>query len=134
MKIAFVHDWFITNGGSEKVVKAILESLKKVDIYCLFDFFEEEDRAQILKGIKPKTSFLQGFPKTKKHYRNYLPFFPKAIESFDLSEYDLIISSSSSVAKSVKTKKGQVHICYCHSPMRYVWDLKDEYIKDIKSI
>lgn len=135
MKVAFIHDWFIVNGGAEKVVKAILETLDdEVDIYCLFDFFEEEDRIKILKGNTPKTSFLQHFPKSKKHYRNYLPFFPKAIESFDLSKYDLIISSSSSVAKSVKTIEGQIHVCYCHSPMRYIWDLKDDYIKEISPL
>ncbi len=135
MKIAFIHDWFTVNGGAEKVVKAILETLEgETDIYCLFDFFDDGDRQQILKGAKPKTSFLQRFPQSKKHYRNYLPFFPKAIESFDLSKYDLIISSSSSVAKSVKTNTNQIHICYCHSPMRYVWDLKDEYVKEISPL
>ena len=112
MKIAFVHDWFTINGGAEKVAKSILETLDVDDIFCLFDFFKEADREVILKGRKTHTSFLQRCPQCRKHYRNYLPLFPKAIESFNLSEYDLIISSSSAVAKSVKTKKNQIHICY----------------------
>ncbi|MCO6500417.1 MAG: glycosyltransferase [Vicingus serpentipes] len=133
MKIAFVHDWFTVNGGAEKVAKSILEALREADIYCLFDFFKEEDRLVILKRKSTYTSFLQYFPFVKKLYRNYLPFYPKAIESFDLSQYDLIISSSFAVAKSVKVKENQIHISYCHSPMRYIWDMKEQYIKDIKS-
>lgn len=131
MKAVFVHDWFTVNGGAEKVAKSILELLGDVDIYCLFDFFNENDRKLILNGKHPNTSFLQHFPQCKKHYRNYLPLFPLAIESFDLSKYDLIISSSSAVAKSVKVNKNQIHVCYCHSPMRYIWNLKDQYIRDI---
>jgi hypothetical protein len=69
-------------------------------------------------------------PYAKKQHRKYLPLFPKAIESFDLSQYDLIISSSHSVAKGVRTNKNQLHICYCHSPMRYAWDEADYYLKE----
>ena len=133
LKIAFVHDWFSVNGGAEKVAKSILEAIGDADIFCLFDFFNDDDRKIILKGKQTTTSFLQYLPFCKTHYRNYLPFYPKAIESFDLSKYDLIISSSFAVAKSVKIHNNQTHISYCHSPMRYIWDMKEEYIAAIKN-
>ncbi|MGB0405530.1 MAG: glycosyltransferase, partial [Fusobacterium sp.] len=133
MRVAFIHDWFTVNGGAEKVAKSILEALGECEIYCLIDFFNTKDRDVILKGKNTHTSFLQYFPFAKKMYRNYLPFFPRAIESFDLSEYDIIISSSFSVAKSVKVKPNQIHVSYCHSPMRYIWDMKEQYVNDIKS-
>jgi glycosyltransferase involved in cell wall biosynthesis len=133
MKIAFVHDWFTVNGGAEKVAKSILEAIGESDIYCLFDFFIDQDREVILNGKQTHKSFLQHLPFCKKLYRNYLPFFPRAIESFDLSKYDIIISSSFAVAKSVKVQKGQIHVSYCHSPMRYIWDMKDQYIREISS-
>ena len=133
LKFAFIHDWFTVNGGAEKVAKSILETIGDADTYCLFDFFNDSDRNVILNGKKTKTSFLQYFPFCKTHYRNYLPFFPRAIESFNLSRYDLIISSSFAVAKSVKTKPNQVHISYCHSPMRYAWDMQEAYIADVSN-
>merc|ERR1711879_516062 len=83
-------------------------------------------------GKYAKTSFIQNLPFSKKHFRNYLPFFPKAIESFDLSEYDLIISSSHAVAKGIKKNQNQLHICYCHTPIRYGWDLYEEYTEALK--
>ena len=134
MKVAFIHDWFTVNGGAEKVAKSILEAIGEADVYCLFDFFNEEDRNMILNGKATQRSFLQHFPFCEKLYRNYLSFYPRAIESFDLSDYDIIISSSFAVAKSVKVKKDQIHISYCHSPMRYIWDMKDQYLKNIKPL
>ncbi len=133
MKVAFIHDWFTVNGGAEKVAKSILEAIGEADIYCLFDFFNDDDRNVILNGKKTHHSFLQHFPFCRKLYRNYLPFYPRAIESFNLSSYDIIISSSFAVAKSVKVRKNQIHVSYCHSPMRYIWDMKEQYLMDIKS-
>lgn len=132
MKIALIHDWFITGGGSEKVVRKMLFALSnyQVDIYTLIDKFSEEDRNYFLHGKQTNTSFIQHFPMIGKYYRYYLPLFPRAIESFNLSDYDLIISSSHSVAKGVKVKKGQMHLCYCHTPMRYLWDMRKSYIAD----
>ncbi len=131
MKIAIVHDWLVTNAGAEKVLKSLLEVYPSSDIFSLVDFLNARDRKEILNNKNVKTSFIQKLPFSKKHFRNYLPFFPKAIESFDLSSYDLIISSSWAVAKGVKTHKKQVHICYCYTPIRYAWDLFDEYTQNL---
>ena len=132
LKIAIVHDWLVTDAGAEKVLKAIIELYPDSDIFSIVDFLSDEDRKTILNNKKVKTSFIQKFPFAKNHFRNYLPFFPKAIESFDLSSYDLIISSSWAVAKGVKTTKEQLHISYCYTPIRYAWDLYDEYTSNLK--
>ena len=131
MKVAIVHDWLVTNAGAEKVLKAILEIYPEADIFSLVDFLSNEDRKEILNSKFAKTSFIQILPFAKKHFRNYLPLFPKAIESLDLGGYDLIISSSWAVAKGVRTSKNQLHICYCHTPIRYAWDLYKEYTKNL---
>lgn len=128
MKVALVQDWFVVNGGAEKVVKEIIELFPDADVFSLVDFLNDHDRSEILKGKRSTTSYIQNLPFSKNHFRNYLPLFPNAIESLDLSSYDLIISSSYSVAKGVRKRNGQIHICYCHSPVRYAWDLKDEYL------
>jgi glycosyltransferase involved in cell wall biosynthesis len=131
LKIAIVHDWLVTNTGAEKVLKAILDIYPNADVFSLVDFLGDNDRKVVLKGKYAKTSFIQKLPFSKKHFRNYLPFFPKAIESFNLSSYDLIISSSWAVAKGIKKTDNQVHICYCHTPIRYAWDLYDEYTSNL---
>lgn len=132
MKIAIVHDWLVTNAGAEKVLKNIIDIYPNADIFSLVDFLNNKDRNDVIYGKFAKTSFIQNLPFSKKHFRNYLPFFPKAIESFDLSSYDLIISSSWAVAKGIKKEKNQLHICYCHTPIRYAWDLYDEYTSNLK--
>jgi len=132
MKIAIIHDWLVVNGGAEKVLKEILELFPNADIFSIVDFLNSKDREAILNGKMAKTTFIQNLPFAKKHFRNYLPLFPKAIESFDLSGYDLIISSSWAFAKGVKKQKEQIHICYCHTPIRYAWDLYDEYVSNLK--
>ncbi len=131
MKVAIVHDWLVTNAGAEKVLRSIVNLYPDADIFSLVDFLSYEERDIIIDGKKVHTSFIQKLPYAKKHFRNYLPLFPKAIESFDLSTYDLIISSSWAVAKGVKKNKSQIHICYCHTPIRYAWDLYDEYTEDL---
>ena len=135
MKVAFVQDWLTVNGGAEKVAKEILNCFEEVDVFALFDFLSDQDRKEIIKGKQSKTSFIQKLPFAQKAYRNYLPLFPKAIESINFEGYDLIISSSYSVAKGLKkaTPK-QVHVCYCHSPIRYAWDLEDEYLSHISGL
>jgi len=132
MKIAIIHDWLVVNAGAEKVLKEILELFPEADVFSLVDFLNDKDRQEILKGKYAKTSFIQKLPFAKKYFRNYLPLFPKAIESLDLKEYDLIISSSWAVAKGVKKNKNQFHISYCHTPIRYAWDLYDEYVGNLK--
>jgi glycosyltransferase involved in cell wall biosynthesis len=131
MKVAIVHDWLVTNAGAEKVLRSIVNLYPDADIFSLVDFLNDEERKIIIDGKKVHTSFIQKLPYAKKHFRNYLPLFPKAIESFDLSAYDLIISSSWAVAKGVKKTPDQIHFCYCHTPIRYAWDLYDEYTKDL---
>jgi glycosyltransferase involved in cell wall biosynthesis len=131
MKIALVQDWFVVNGGAEKVVKEILHLYPDATIFSLVDFLNDRDRKDILNGKYATTSYLQKMPFAKKHYRFYLPIFPNAIESLDFTGYDLIISSSYAVAKGIKKKENQIHICYCHSPVRYAWDLKKEYLSSL---
>jgi len=129
MKVALVQDWLTVIGGSEYVFKEIASLYPDADIYTLVAR-DETINSLGLRNHKVTTSFIQKLPFSKTKYRNYLPLFPLAIEQFDLSEYDLIISSSHAVAKGVLTHAAQVHICYCHSPMRYAWDLYHQYIKE----
>lgn len=130
MKKALISDWYYVNGGAEKVIHSINSIWDNFDHFALIDFLNDEDRKFILNGKKAKTSFIQKLPTVKKNHRKFLQLFPIAIEQFDLRDYDLIISSSSAVAKGIKTNKNQLHICYCHSPMRYAWDLREQYLKD----
>lgn len=132
MRVAIVQDWLTVNGGAEKVLKEIIHCFPDADLFSLIDFMPDDERKDCLHGKKATTSWLQKLPFVEKYYRNLLPFFPNAIESLDFTGYDLIISSSYSVAKGIKkTDKKQVHICYCHSPVRYAWDLKDQYLKEM---
>jgi len=131
MRVAIVHDWLVTNAGAEKVLKEIVHLYPNADIFSLVDFLSNEDRKNIITGKKVQTSFIQKLPLAKKHFRNYLPLFPKAIESLDVSHYDLVLSSSWAVAKGVKTTLAQIHICYCYTPIRYAWDLYEEYTSDL---
>lgn len=129
MRTAIVHEWLMVYGGSEKCLESFTNIWRDADIFVLFDFVGESERKIILKDRMPRTSFLQRFPGIKKHYRKLLPLFPVAIEQFDLSGYDLIISSSHAVAKGILTNSNQLHINYCHTPMRYAWDLYYQYLE-----
>lgn len=133
MKIAVVHDWFNDIGGAEKVVREILVCYPDADVFSLIDFYDEHKREKYLLGKRAKTSFIQCIPFSKKFYRFLFPLFPLAIERLDLSAYDLIISSSSSVAKGIQKEETQLHICYCHSPVRYAWDLRQDYLSVMKN-
>ena len=132
MRIAIVHDWLVTDAGAEKVLKNIIDVYPNADIFSLVDFLSDKDRKNVINGKFAKTTFIQNLPFSKKHFRNYLPLFPKAIETINLISYDLIISSSWAVAKGVKTTNKQLHICYCYTPIRYAWDLYDEYTSTLK--
>jgi glycosyltransferase involved in cell wall biosynthesis len=154
MRVALIHDWYNVNAGGEKVMRAILNSFKDksysvespfttdwekievdhIEIFSLIDFLTDADRQYLLNGRKARTSFIQWFPFAKKFYRSYLPFFKSATNSFDLSSFDLIISSSAAVSKNVRKRKGQIHICYCHTPIRYAWDMQEEYLKHLNPI
>lgn len=129
MKTAIVHDWLVTYAGAERALEQILSLYPDADLYSLVDFLPPGQRGFILnKGVK--TSFIQSLPFARKKYRNYLPLMPLAIEQFDLSSYDLIISSSHAVAKGVLTHSRQLHVCYCYTPMRYAWDLHHQYLQE----
>ena len=128
-KIAVVHDWFAIYTGSERVVEHILLLYPQADLYSLVDFLPLEQR-DFLHGKPAQISFLQHFPFARQHFRQYLAFMPLAIEQFDLSDYDLVISSSHAVAKGVITGPGQLHVTYIHSPIRYAWDMQHEYLRD----
>ncbi|MGO4905341.1 glycosyltransferase [Flavobacterium sp. W20_MBD1_R3] len=130
MKKALINDWYYVNGGAEKVIHSLNAIWNDFDHFALIDFLNEQDRNYILNGKGTTTSFIQNLPTAKNNHRKFLQLFPAAIEQFDLSKYELIFSSSSSIAKGVRTHKNQLHICYCHSPMRYAWDLKEQYLKD----
>lgn len=131
MKIALIQDWLTEMGGAEKVFSEIYKMYPTSDIYTLV--YDEKILESIgIPKSKITASFIQKLPFAKKKYRNYLPLFTLAIESFDLSSYDLVISSSYCVAKGVLTHTNQLHICYCHSPVRYAWDLHFQYLKESK--
>ena len=131
-KTAIVHEWLVNYAGSERVVESFTNIWPDADVFTLVDFLNDEQREIILKGKRAKTSFIQKLPFARKKHRNYLPLLPKAIESFDLSNYNLIISSSHAVAKGIKKNNKQLHISYCHSPMRYAWDQGEHYLQGFK--
>ena len=127
-RIAIIHDWLDTFAGSESVLEQLLVCFPTADVFTLVDFLKPEDR-RFLEGRTVKTSFIQHLPGAKRMFRAYLGLMPLAIEQFDMSGYDVIISSSHAVAKGVVTGPDQVHISYVHSPMRYIWDLQHQYLK-----
>jgi len=130
MKKALIHDWFSTYAGAEKCVESFTDIWDDFEIYSLIDFLSDADRNKILKGKRAHTSFIQKLPFAKDKYRNYLPLFPLAIEQFDLSSYDVVLSSSHAVAKGVLTHSNQLHIAYVHTPIRYAWDLYHQYLRE----
>lgn len=129
MKIAIVHDWLTVYAGAERCLEQMLECFPHADLFALIDFVPAQDRA-FLKGKVPKTSFLQRLPFAKTKYRAYLPIMPFAIEQFDLSAYDVVLTSSHAVAKGVLTGPDQLHISYTYSPIRYAWDLQFQYLSE----
>lgn len=130
MKKALIHDWFSTYAGAEKCVESFTNIWNDFEIYSLIDFLSDANRDKILKGKRAHTSFIQKLPFAKDKYRNYLPLFPLAIEQFDLSGYDVVLSSSHAVAKGVLTHSNQLHIAYVHTPIRYAWDLYHQYLRE----
>lgn len=129
MRVAVVHEWLEKKAGSEKVVEQFLQIWPNADVFVLVDFMSDDERV-FLNGAKVKTSFIQSLPFSKKIFRAYLPFMPIAVEQFDLSGYDLIVSSSHAVAKGVISGPNQFHLSYVHSPIRYAWDFYHQYLAD----
>ena len=131
LKVAVVHDFLYTYAGAERVLEQILALVPQADLFSLFDFLPEGERG-FVGNRKVTTSFLQKMPLARSKHRAYLPLMPLAIEQLDLSGYDLIISSSYMAAKGVITGPNQCHVCYCHSPVRYAWDLQHQYLNEAK--
>ncbi|MEM7794584.1 MAG: glycosyltransferase family 4 protein [Cyanobacteria bacterium P01_C01_bin.118] len=128
MRIAIVHEWLTSHAGSEKVVEQILQLYPEADLFSLVDFLSPEQR-HFIGHRSVQTSFLQRLPFAKRAFRQYLPLMPLAVEQFDLSAYDVVISSNHAVAKGVLTAPHQLHISYVHTPIRYAWDLQHQYLQ-----
>lgn len=133
LKVAIVHDWIITYAGSERVLEQLLALFPQAVVFTLMDFMGERERG-FLADHEVRTSFLQQLPFARTKYRHMLPLMPLAVEQLDVSDFDLVISSSHAVAKGVITGPDQLHVCYCHSPIRYAWDLQHQYLKESKLI
>jgi glycosyltransferase involved in cell wall biosynthesis len=125
LRVAIVHYWFVGRAGGERVVEALGEVFPQADLFALVA--DGSTLAPTLQARKLQTSFLQHVPGAKRFHRHFLFLQPLALEQFDLSEYDLVISSESGPAKGVITSPKTCHVCYCHSPMRYIWDMYPEY-------
>ncbi|PLO37561.1 glycosyl transferase family 1, partial [Klebsiella pneumoniae] len=129
ISIGIVADWFVTYAGSEKVVAEFLKVFPDSDLYAVVDFLSAENKTRF--NNKPiQTTFIQNLPKAKKYYQKYLPLMPLAIEQLDVSQHDIILSSSHAVAKGILTGPDQLHISYVHSPIRYAWDLQHQYLRE----
>jgi len=129
MKVAIVHDWLVTYAGAERVLEQMLKIWPNADLFCIVDFLKPDERG-FISDRKVTTSFIQKMPGANRWYRNWLPLMPLAVEQFDLAGYELVISSSHAVAKGVLVGPDQLHICLCHSPIRYAWDLQGQYLKE----
>ena len=128
-EMVFVHDWLTTYAGAERVLEQMLATFTQADLFALCDFLPSEER-EFLQNRQPKTTFIQRLPGAAKHYRNYLPLMPLAIEQLDVSGYETVMSSSHAVAKGVLTGPDQLHLCMCYSPVRYAWDLQHQYLRE----
>lgn len=129
MRVAVIHEWLVNYAGSERVLEQILLCYPDADLFSLVDFLPDGQR-NFIQDKSVTTSFIQKLPKARTHYRSYLPLMPLAVEQLNVSGYDLVISSSHAVAKGVLTGPDQVHVCYCHSPIRYAWDLQHQYLHE----
>src|SRR5271154_5077749 len=128
MRVAIIHEWLSTYGGSERVTEELLKLYLGADLFTLVDFYPEHLR-HFLDGKRITRSFIQRMPFARKHFRWYLPLMPLAVEQFDLSDYDLVISNSHAMAKGVITRPHQLHVSYVLSPMRYAWDFENHYLE-----
>jgi len=128
VRAAVAHHWFLNMAGGEKVCEAICEILDTPDLYSIVA--DPQSMSPTLKKSPIHTSFIQKLPNARKFYRYYAALFPLSVESFDLTSYDLVISSDSSVVKGVKTIPETCHICFCHSPMRYAWNAFHDYTRE----
>jgi len=129
MKVALIHDHLAQDGGAEKVLKVFADMFPEAPIYTLL--YEQKNVDKYFKNRNIETSIIQRLPGGIKHYQWYMPFMPMAVEFFDLDGYDLVLSDASAFAKGVITQTETLHICYCHTPTRYLWDYTHKYIKEL---
>jgi len=125
LKVALIHDWLTGMRGGEKCLEIFCELFPQADLFTLL--YLKGTLSLVIEQMSIHTSFIQKLPFLKKRYRHYLPLFPTAIEQFDLRDYDLVLSTSHCVAKGVVVHPGTLHVCYCHTPMRYVWSMYHDY-------
>lgn len=130
MKVALAHDHLAQDGGAEKVLRVFSEMYPEAPIHTLL--YEKENADKYYKDHRIDASIIQRLPGGIKHYKWYMPLMPMAVEFFDLSEYDVVISSASALIKGLITKPDTLHICYCHTPTRYLWSDTHEYINELK--
>lgn len=129
MKVAVIHDWLTQVAGAERVLEEILHIWPEAELFAVIDCVPAGQRG-FLRDRPVHTSFVQKLPGVGRFYRHYFPLMPLAVEQFDLSGFDLVISSSHAVAKGVLTGPDQLHLSYVHSPMRYAWDLQHQYLRE----
>ena len=127
MKVAIVHYWLVNMRGGEKMLEALLEIFPEADIFT--HVYDPGAVSDLIKSHRVHTSFIQKLPVAKKLYQKYLPLMPGALNGFNLQDYDLVISSEAGPAKGIVPNPDAYHLCYCHSPMRYIWDMFHEYQK-----
>lgn len=128
-RVAVVFDWLVTRAGGERVLEEVLGLYPAADLFSLLDFLPDNERG-FLRGRAVRTTFFQSLPFARSKYRHYLPLMPAAVESIDVSGYDLVISLSHAVAKGVLTGPNQTHVSYVFSPMRYALDLRHSYLRE----
>jgi glycosyltransferase involved in cell wall biosynthesis len=129
MRTAIVHEWLPVYGGAERVLEQLIHVYPEADLFSLFDFLPDDQR-HFLQGKEVTTSFIQKMPFARSKYRYYLPLLPMAIEQFDLTGYDVVVSQSYGVAKGVLTSAQQLHVSYVCTPVRYAWDLYFQYLRE----
>jgi rhamnosyltransferase len=130
-KMAFICDWLTAMRGGERCLEAICEIYPDADIFTLVHF--QGSVSETIETHKIQTSYIQRLPGSIRNFRSYLPLFPHAIQKFDLTGYDCVLSFSHCVAKGVKVPKGVLHMCYCYTPMRYAWHMRDSYLNTLSN-
>ena len=129
MKIAIVHEWLTTMGGADRVVQVIHDIFPSAPIFTLV--YNQQTMPDAFRSMDIRPSFIQRLPFARSHHRAYLPLYPLAAEQFDLSSFDVVISSSHCCAHFVLTRPDAFHVCYCHTPMRYAWDMRQGYLRTL---
>ena len=130
MKVALVHDYLVQDGGAERVLRVLQELYPEAPTFTLV--YRADTMGRLFQGKDIRTSFLQKLPWGKTHYQWYLPLMPRATESFDLSSCDVVLSSSSAFAKGILTGPETLHLCYCHTPTRYLWTESAQYVQELR--